>query len=120
MGISVLFGAALRSLHFVGVELNIERVVRYEAHVEIERQFVVDVAAGGHGSDLNWVRPARVDGPRTCAAEYSDIAPSPGETGARIWIASIEDDLLRETTEFNTTDATWRTGVRDEEPRLIG
>ena len=119
MGFSVLFGAALRSLHFVGVELNIERVVRDEAGAEIEGQLVVDIAAGGHGSDLNWVRPARIDSPRTCAAEYSDIAPSPGETGARIWVASIEDNFLSETTEFNTTDATWRTGVRDEEPRLI-
>ena len=71
------FRAASQSLHFVGVELDVERVVRYEAGAEIKRQFVVDVAAGGHGSDLNWARPARIDSPWTCAAEYSDSRPVP-------------------------------------------
>jgi hypothetical protein len=57
----------LRSIYFVGVELNVQRLA-------------------------------------ACA----------GELGARTWMASIEDDFLRESSEFIPTDATRRTSVRDE------
>jgi hypothetical protein len=42
------------------------------------------------------------------------LAACAGELSARIWMASIEDDFLRESSEFITTDAIRRTSLRDE------
>jgi hypothetical protein len=67
VAVDVGFRAVLRSISFVGVELNVQRLA-------------------------------------ACA----------GELGARIWMASIEDDFLRESSEFITTDAIRRTSLRDE------